>query len=76
MWKGIMGLLAVLGLKLLELWGKPKPPKPTPDPRAVLAEGLDKKEPALVATAAQLRHEETQGLLAKWRLLQAKRRGK
>lgn len=75
MWKAFFGLLASVGLYLLELWTGPRPPKPTVDPRAVLAEGLEKKDPALVATAAQMRHEETQGLLAKLRLLKA-RRGK
>ena len=76
MWKPIIGLLGAVGLYLLQLWTGPKAPKPTIDPRAVLAEGIEKKDAALVATAAQLRHEETQGLLAKWRLLKAKRRGK
>lgn len=74
MWKMIFGLLASVGLYLLELWSGPRPPKPTVDPRAVLAEGLDKQDAALVATAAQMRHDETQGLLAKWRLLKARRK--
>ena len=73
MWKALFGLLASMGLYLLELWTGPRPAQPTVDPRAVLAEGLAKKDAAKVATAAQMRHEKTQELLAKWRLLKARR---
>jgi hypothetical protein len=71
MWKAIEALARLLLLALDRALSWPEPVVLTA--KQVLADGLRRKDAAAVATAMEMRHQETKELLRQWQLEQARR---